>query len=69
MPSDCVMPGLCPELLGQACRIFLKLAYPSGVSSIPVTKRADASTLSVVKLVKGNLAKFQSVVPELGANW
>jgi multidrug efflux pump subunit AcrB len=30
---------------------------------IPVTKRADASTLSVVKLVKGNLAKFQSVVP------
>lgn len=30
---------------------------------IPVTKRADASTLSVVKLVKSNLAKFQSVVP------
>ncbi len=30
---------------------------------IPVTKRADASTMSVVKLVKGNLAKFQSVVP------
>jgi multidrug efflux pump subunit AcrB len=30
---------------------------------IPVTKRADASTLSVVNLVKDNLAKFQSVVP------
>src|SRR3954467_13559502 len=30
---------------------------------IPVTKRADASTLSVVKLVKGNLEKFQSVLP------
>src|SRR6185503_4432657 len=30
---------------------------------IPVTKRADASTLSVVKLVKENLAKFQGVVP------
>ncbi len=30
---------------------------------IPVTKRADASTLSVVNLVKANLAKFQSVVP------
>ena len=30
---------------------------------IPVTKRADASTLSVVKLVKQNLAKFQSVLP------
>jgi multidrug efflux pump subunit AcrB len=30
---------------------------------IPVTKRADASTMSVVKLVKANLAKFQSVLP------
>ncbi len=31
---------------------------------IPVTKRSDASTLSVVALVKANLAKFQSVVPD-----
>ena len=31
---------------------------------IPVTKRADASTLSVVNLVKENLPKFQSVLPE-----
>ena len=31
---------------------------------IPVTKRADASTLSVVKLVKANLAKFQGVLPD-----
>jgi multidrug efflux pump subunit AcrB len=30
---------------------------------IPVTKRADASTLSVVKEVKRNLARFQSLVP------
>ncbi len=30
---------------------------------IPVTKRADASTLSVVSLVKQNLPKFQSVLP------
>jgi multidrug efflux pump subunit AcrB len=30
---------------------------------IPVTKRADASTLAVVKLVKANLARFQSVLP------
>lgn len=30
---------------------------------IPVTKRADASTLSVVELVKQNLPKFQAVVP------
>src|SRR5262245_53030007 len=31
---------------------------------IPVTKRADASTLSVVNLVKQNLQKFQDVLPE-----
>jgi multidrug efflux pump subunit AcrB len=31
---------------------------------VPVTKRADASTLTVVELVKENLAKFQAVVPE-----
>jgi len=30
---------------------------------IPVTKRADASTLSVVGLVRQNLARFQSVLP------
>ena len=30
---------------------------------IPVTKRANASTLSVVNLVKQNLSKFQSVLP------
>jgi multidrug efflux pump subunit AcrB len=30
---------------------------------VPVTKRADASTLSVVNLVKENLPKFQSAVP------
>src|SRR3989440_12827666 len=30
---------------------------------IPVTKRADASTLSVVNRVRANLPKFQSVVP------
>jgi multidrug efflux pump subunit AcrB len=31
---------------------------------IPVTKRADASTLSVVSLVKQNLGKFQSALPD-----
>ena len=30
---------------------------------IPVTKRADASTLSVVNLVKESLSKFQAVLP------
>ena len=28
------------RVLGQACRIFLRLAYPSGESGIPATKRA-----------------------------
>jgi len=31
---------------------------------IPVTKRADASTLSVVNLVKKNIPQFQSVLPD-----
>lgn len=31
---------------------------------IPVTKRADASTVSVVNLVKQNLAKFQTALPD-----
>jgi multidrug efflux pump subunit AcrB len=31
---------------------------------IPVTKRADASTLSVVNLVKANLSRFQAALPE-----
>ena len=30
---------------------------------VPVTKRADASTLSVVNLVKENIPKFQAVLP------
>src|SRR5215469_4716314 len=31
---------------------------------IPVTKRADASTLTVVNLVRNNLTKFQGVLPD-----
>src|SRR6266513_428369 len=31
---------------------------------IPVTKRADASTLTVVNLVKQNIPKFQAVLPD-----
>lgn len=31
---------------------------------IPVTKRADASTLSVVEAVRANLAKFQNILPD-----
>src|SRR4029078_5895687 len=31
---------------------------------IPVTKRPDASTLSVVSAVKANLGRFQALVPD-----
>ena len=31
---------------------------------IPVTKRADASTLAVVQAVKANLPRFQAVLPD-----
>jgi multidrug efflux pump subunit AcrB len=31
---------------------------------MPVTKRSDASTLSVVELVKANLPKFKAACPE-----
>lgn len=31
---------------------------------IPVTKRSDASTLSVIRAVRANLPKFQAVLPE-----
>jgi multidrug efflux pump subunit AcrB len=31
---------------------------------IPITKRADASTLAVVDTVKANIARFQAVVPD-----
>jgi multidrug efflux pump subunit AcrB len=31
---------------------------------IPITKRADASTLAVVQAVKANLTRFQSVLPD-----
>jgi multidrug efflux pump subunit AcrB len=31
---------------------------------VPITKRADASTLAVVEAVKANLSRFQSVLPD-----
>src|SRR6266446_6306256 len=42
---------------------YSRLADGSPTVYIPVTKRADASTLSVVNLVKKNLPRFQAVVP------
>jgi hypothetical protein len=43
LPTECTLIGLCPTKLGQAWRIFLKLAYPEGEPSIPVAKRAYLS--------------------------
>jgi hypothetical protein len=33
------MEGLTTALLGRACRIFLELAYPGGVATVPAKKR------------------------------
>src|SRR5207244_5662435 len=49
----------------DASDIITSYALVNGRRSvyIPVTKRSDASTLSVVTLVKKNIPKFQSAVP------
>ena len=46
--------------------IATSIAFVNGLRTvyIPVTKRADASTLSVVNLVKANMAKFQAALPD-----
>src|SRR2546427_2303708 len=51
--------------VGDASDIITSYALVNGRRTvyIPVTKRADASTLSVVNLVKKNIPKFQSAVP------
>lgn len=50
----------------DASDITTSYALANGLRTvyIPVTKRADASTLEVVRLVKENLGKFQSALPE-----
>src|SRR3954465_6654276 len=52
--------------VSDASDIATSIALVNGTRTvyIPVTKRADASTLSVVNLVKANMSRFQSVVPE-----
>jgi multidrug efflux pump subunit AcrB len=49
----------------DASDIATSIALVNGTRTvyIPVTKRADASTLSVVNLVKANMAKFQAALP------
>jgi hypothetical protein len=34
------MSELTTALLGQACSIFMELAYPQGLATVPVKKRA-----------------------------
>ena len=50
----------------DASDIVTSFALVNGRRTVymPVTKRADASTLTVVELVKKNLSKFQSAVPD-----
>ncbi len=51
--------------VADASDIPTSIALVNGTPTvyIPVTKRADASTLSVVNLVKANMAKFQAALP------
>lgn len=59
-------------LLKDVARIIDTSDIPTGYALvnghrtiyIPITKRADASTLAVVDAVKANLARFQSVLPD-----
>jgi multidrug efflux pump subunit AcrB len=52
--------------VADASDIVTSIALVNGRPTvyIPVTKRADASTISVVQLVKQNLARFQAALPE-----
>jgi multidrug efflux pump subunit AcrB len=52
--------------VADAVDIPTSIALVNGLRTvyIPVTKRADASTLSVVDLVKANMAKFQAALPD-----
>jgi len=52
--------------VADAADILTSVALVDGRPTvyIPVTKRADASTLSVVNIVKQNLPKFQAALPD-----
>jgi multidrug efflux pump subunit AcrB len=59
-------------LLGDVARVRDATDIPTGYALvngkrtiyIPITKRADASTLAVVEQVKANIPRFQSVLPD-----
>ena len=68
-----IKPGIFPGVfvrdvasVSDASDIPTSIALVNGQPTvyIPVTKRADASTLSVVNLVKANMAKFQAALPD-----
>ena len=68
-----IKPGVFPGVfvrdvatVSDASDIPTSIALVNGRPTvyIPVTKRADASTLSVVNLVKANMAKFQAALPD-----
>src|SRR5689334_5576630 len=68
-----IKPGIFPGVfvrdvatVSDASDIPTSIALVNGHPTvyIPVTKRADASTLSVVDLVKANMAKFQAALPD-----
>jgi len=72
LESVSIRPGSYPAVflrdvgeVSDASDIVTSYALVNGRRTVytPVTKRADASTLSVVNLVKKNIPKFQSVVP------
>ena len=76
-PSDLLMQPLRlgrdhSTLLGDVAKIVDTSDIPTGYALvnghrtiyIPITKRADASTLAVVDAIKGSIARFQSVLPE-----
>ena len=68
-----IRPGTVPTVfLRDVATISDATDIPTGIALvngrrtvyIPVTKRADASTMAVVGLVRKNLARFQSVLPD-----
>jgi len=72
MEGVAIRPGTFPGVfvrdvarITDATDIPTSIALVNGTRTvyIPVTKRADASTLSVVNLVKANMAKFQAALP------
>src|SRR5438552_4210862 len=71
LESIVVRPGAAPVFLRDVGDAKDSSDIPTGYALvnghrtvyIPVTKRADASTLDVVNTVKANLPRFQSLVP------